>query len=360
MAETLDLETRGQPMSHVSFERTTFADVLSTPATPMKKKTNSNYLRYGLYGLIFTFLIVILVIVAVIVSKINSMSPVPIETVPIASTGSPTQTTWKKTETKNLVDSITLENMLVHLQQFESRAMGSTAFNKTVDYLQSQLTQANIFTIEKYYFSVPRAELNGLPFFLALPNTSNMSLFTYPKDFVPMDRSSEARNWSINDGKPLSLVANYGCNLTDWNLVKPGDAALVRRGICTFVEKILIATNKGVSACLIYNDGLTVSRFLPLNGTRAPKNNTIPALFLSYEAGMRLILENISRIYLRLEFRSLPPSIVTNICADTKIGNPNRTIVIGSHSDSVAAGKNRFKSIRIQFEHFDMIRSRSE
>ncbi|CAF4365201.1 unnamed protein product, partial [Adineta steineri] len=67
-------------------------------------------------------------------------------------------------------------------------------------------------------------------------------------------------------------------------------------------------------------------------------NTTIPTLFLSYETGKRLIAENITRIYLRIEFQSLPPMIVTNVCADTKSGNPNRTIVVGSHSDSVAAG----------------------
>ena len=114
---------------------------------------------------------------------------------------------------------------------------------------------------------------------------------------------------------------------------------LVRRGNCTFVHKILMAISKRASAFLVYNDGLTIDRLEPLNFTRAPRNNTIPTLFLSNEAGMRLILENITRIYIRLEFRSLPPAIVTNVCADTRTGDANRTIVVGSHSDSVAAGK---------------------
>ena len=122
-----------------------------------------------------------------------------------------------------------------------------------------------------------------------------------------IDRSTEARNWSLVDGRPLSYVARLGCYLDDWGGVREGDVALVRRGNCTFVHKILLAMAKRVSAFLVYNDGLTMERNEPLNFTRAPRNNTIPTLFLSYEAGMRLILENITRIYIRLQFRSLPP-----------------------------------------------------
>lgn len=297
---------------------------------PMKKKYFNQYI---LFGILFAFLLVILILVAVVLGKINSYSVIPIETT-ISSTNQPTP----KNELASLMDSILLEHMLVHLRQFESRAMGTESFNRTVDYLASQLNKENSFNVEKYYFSVPRIELAPNPIIMSLPNVSNSSIFTYPKDFVPMSLSTEARNWSWIDGRPLSFVPRLGCFKEDWNATKEGDVVLVRRGDCTFVQKILFAMSKGASAFLIYNDGLTIDRLQPLNYTRAPRNNTLPTLFLSHDAGMRLIVQNISRIYIRLEFQSLPPTIVTNICADTKVGNPNRTIVVGSHSDSVATG----------------------
>jgi hypothetical protein len=304
---------------------------ISLPSLATKK--NKYLYQYGPFGLLVVLLLVILIIVAVIISKLSSHSVIPIEI-----TSTVTNKPSERNELSSLVDSISLEHMLVHLRQFESRAIGTVSFNRTMDYLTSQLNKESSFIVQKYYFSVPRSELGGNPLLMALPNISNASIFTYPKDFVPMDRSKEARNWSLIDGRSLSFVARLGCYLDDWNTTKEGDVVLVRRGNCTFVHKILLAMSKRVSGFLVYNDGLTIERLEPLNYTRAPINNTIPTLFLSYEAGMRLILENASRIYMRLEFRSLPPTIVTNVCADTKSGNPNRTIVVGSHSDSVAAG----------------------
>ncbi|CAF0786797.1 unnamed protein product [Adineta steineri] len=302
-----------------------------TSLQSVTKKKNQCLTKYGPFSILVLLLLTILIIVAVILSKIPSYSTVPIQ---------PTSTIANQSLTTNnsLVDSILLEHMLIHLRQFQSRAIGTVSFNKTIDYLTAQLNKESSFIVQKYYFPVPRFEPSKNSIIMILPNTSNTSIFTYPKDFVIMDRSREARNWSIIDGRPLSYVARLGCDIQDWNMTKPGDVALVLRGNCTFYEKIFLAMRKNVSAFLMYNDGLTNDRFQPLNGTRAPRNTTIPTLFLSYGTGKRLIVENITRIYLRIEFQSLPPMIVTNVCADTKSGNPNRTIVVGSHSDSVAAG----------------------
>lgn len=306
--------------------------IVSLTSTRAKKK--ENIFKYVVFGIFFLFLLAILILVAIIVGKIASHSAIP-----ISSESKDINQFLEKQELSPLVNSILLEHMFTHLRQFGSREMSTISFNRTVDYLKQQLDKENNnFIVQKYYFSVPRLTLGDNPILMILPNTSNASIFTYPKDFVHMDRSTEARNWSLVDGRPLSIVTRLGCYLDDWKAVKEGDVALVKRGNCTFVHKILLAMNKRAGAFLMYNDGLTYERLEPLNNTRAPRNNTIPTLFLSYDTGMRLISENVSRIYIRLEFRSLPPAIVTNICADTKFGNPNQTIVVGSHSDSVAAG----------------------
>jgi hypothetical protein len=317
---------------------------LSLPSLATKK--NKYLYQYGPYALLMVFLLVILILVSVLIAKFSSLSAIPIQSSSLITTPiNSSMGTNKSVGSSPLVDSISLEHMLIHLRQLESRAIGTVSFNRTVDYLVSQLSKESSLIVQKYYFSVPRSEFAGNPILVSLPNVSNASIFTYPRDFVAIDRSGEAQNWSLINGRPLSVVARLGCDLKDWDMVKEGDVALVRRGTCTFVQKILFAMIKRASANLIYNDGLTSERLEPLNNTRAPRNNTIPTLFLSYEAGMRLIFENISRIYIRLQFRSLPPTIVTNVCADTKFGNASRTIVVGSHSDSVAAGRFSNKTI---------------
>ena len=336
MSDGIILQTHFASSNDLNTNLSSAPSVFSVPST--RKKKNGYLQQYGPSALMVVLLIIILILAAVIVSKMNSLSAVSLDS---AGTATSSMSSALPSETGNglsLAQSMTLEHMLIHLRQFESRAIGTSAFNRTIDYLTTQLNRANAFTVQKYYFAVPRLEVNGSPSLMALPNTSNASIFTYPKDFVVMDRSTEARNWSWIDGRPLSVVGRLGCSLSDWNMTKEGDVALVRRGDCTFTQKLFFAMSKRASAFLIYNDGLTFDRVDPLNGTRAPRNNSIPALFLSYEAGMRLILGNTSRVYLRLEFRSLPPAIVTNVCADTKLGDINRTIVVGSHSDSVAAG----------------------
>ena len=303
---------------------------------PSLEKQKKNYLsKYGPVGLVILLLIIILIIVSVIVAKVSSQSAIPIE---ISSTT--TATTMRLSNP--LVDSISIDDMLVHLRQFESRPAGKQSFNRTIDYLATQLSKDNSFTIEKYYFNVPNIVIDKKPVLLALPNVSNESVFTYPTDFVAMSRSGQAVNWSLIYGRPLSVAQNLGCNSEDWNNTRSGDVVLVRRGNCTFLEKFALALRKNISGFLVYNDGLAVDRLGPLKNIRAPFNNTLPALFLSYAAGLSLILDNITRIYIKVQFISLPPTIVTNICADTKFGDPNQTIVVGSHSDSVAAGKFHF------------------
>jgi HAMP domain-containing protein len=347
MNDSILLQTQRSPVSiaHTCLPVNGSSVSHSSPALVPKK--NKHFYQYGPYTLLLVLLLIILIIVAVVVSKVSSISAISLE--PISTTTSSFSATTNipqnTTEVSALANAIVLEHMLVHLRQYESRAIGTRAFNRTIDYLIEQLNRTNSFDVKKYYFPVARSELNGYPMLVALPNTSNMSIFTYPTDFVPMERSNEARNWSMIDGRPLSIVARFGCSLNDWNMTNKGDVVLVKRGSCTFTQKLWLAMNKQATACLIYNDGLTNERLAPLNNTRAPRNNTLPALFLSYEAGMRLIVENVSHVYLRLEFRLLPPMIVTNVCADTKTGNPNRTIVVGSHSDSVSSGELIFSMI---------------
>ncbi|UJR28005.1 hypothetical protein I4U23_009263 [Adineta vaga] len=332
MSDGVVLQTQLNPFTN---DNSIYSPSVSAMSLPLATKTKNRYLQqYGPFGLLVVLLIIILIIVAVIVSRISTHSAISIE----SSTTTTNSVNKSLGKNDSLVESIILEHMLVHLRQLTSRAIGTVAFNRTMDYLTTQLNKENSLTVQKYYFSVPRFELAGNPILMAIPNTSNSSLFTYPKDFVSMDLSKEARNWSLVNGRPLTVVPRLGCYIEDWNTTKEGDVALVRRGYCAFVQKVLFAMSKRASAVLVYNDGLTVDRFEPLNGTRAPRNNTIPALFLSYDAGMRLILNNVTHIYMKLEYRAVSPTIVTNICADTKLGNPNRTIVVGSHSDSVAAG----------------------
>jgi acetylornithine deacetylase/succinyl-diaminopimelate desuccinylase-like protein len=66
-------------------------------------------------------------------------------------------------------------------------------------------------------------------------------------------------------------------------------------------------------------------------------NTTIPAYFISYTLGIELAnpLNNASVI---MNIDVSDAEGIGNICADTPTGDKTKTIVVGSHSDSVPAG----------------------
>ncbi|CAF4941718.1 unnamed protein product [Rotaria sp. Silwood1] len=76
---------------------------------------------------------------------------------------------------------------------------------------------------------------------------------------------------------------------------------------------------------------------------RLGENNSLPALFLSFDLGEKLAnaARNSSftvavRFVIPVTIENVIP--VNNICADTPTGDPTQTILIGSHADSVPTG----------------------
>ena len=88
---------------------------------------------------------------------------------------------------------------------------------------------------------------------------------------------------------------------------------------------------------LIYNDGLTSDHLQPVQGVRNNLNTAIPAYFLSYELGKQLA-NTTANSRVRMNIDVIDVEGVANICADTPSGDRTKTIVIGSHTDSVQAG----------------------
>ncbi len=118
--------------------------------------------------------------------------------------------------------------------------------------------------------------------------------------------------------------------------------ALVKHGRCVFGDKAALAAKYNVAALLLYNDGALPDRVSPIESSLA-QNNTLPALFLSFTVGQALVnaaqdTSQNAKVQLVIDAKDLPNFPVGNICADTPTGTITQTIVIGSHSDSVAAG----------------------
>jgi len=130
-----------------------------------------------------------------------------------------------------------------------------------------------------------------------------------------------------------------GCEAADWTGVDlTGKIALIQRGTCTFVEKIALAESLGAAAVLIFNDGF-LDREEPFQIGAEPFT-TIPVAMTSAAVGTELY-DAVKAGPVTMTFNvSTTTEEVTqhNLIADTETGNPERTIVLGAHLDSVEEG----------------------
>ncbi|CAF1269548.1 unnamed protein product [Didymodactylos carnosus] len=281
-------------------------------------------------------------------SNSGSTSPIVTSTSSITASTPPSTTSTSPT----LPGSIQVNDMMEHLRALQTiadenagnRAAGEAGFNKTVEYIEDYLNKATNLIVYPEHFPIAQYEMIGTPTLSVDLNPSDTVTYVYLKDFLDMQYASGA-DWT--DGYPLSVIPNLGCSMTDYDEAYPSiipgkSVALVKRGDCAFVEKSQRAANASVAGLLIYNDGASSDRIEPMTAS-VDFYTKFPAFFLSSTVGYFLVdavnkSENISvRMKITVN-ETINTTIVTNICADTKTGDKSKTIVIGSHTDSVKAG----------------------
>ena len=282
------------------------------------------YIFFGLI-LLFTITTIILtaVILGVVVDRLDSKNATP-----SSQSGS-----------LSLVDQIKIDELIKHLEQLQiiadrsnqTRAIATPGFNGTLDYVTSQLEQNTNLIVQRQYFTVRNYIIQGTPRLQSEIN-GNITDHVHLTDFAQILFSSRANFGSF---VPIVVIPNVGCQDTDWTSVSAADSiALVKRGICTYSEKSALAEKYRVKGLLIYHD---VPSSSALQGVRNNLNTTIPAFSISYNLGMRLVNAGINaRVNMDIDVSHA--NGVGNICADTRTGDKTKTIVVGSHIDSVPAG----------------------
>lgn len=276
----------------------------------------------------------------------NQINSISVATNPVATT---TTVTTRAPLNSVLAESIRIDDLMNHLNELQkiadrssnTRAIGTPGFEETLVYIQEHLkTNAPNLNVFREPFSVRNFSVQGTPH-LNLSVNDIIESFKYSTDLTQAQFTYVTNSGAINETQ-LNIVAvlNNGCSKSDW-LNVTGKAVLVRAGgPCTYAEKGELAATQNVSAILFYNSGATVSNLAPAI-VRLRQLNQLPALFLSYAVGQRLVEAangNNASIFIEIQLENRPSYNVDNICADTIDGNSNETIVVGSHSDSVPAG----------------------
>ncbi|MGH2652445.1 MAG: M20/M25/M40 family metallo-hydrolase, partial [Actinomycetota bacterium] len=120
-----------------------------------------------------------------------------------------------------------------------------------------------------------------------------------------------------------------------------GNIALIQRGTCTFHDKALNAQTAGAAGVIIFNEGQP-GRTDVIGGTLGSPDFTIPVVDTTFALGEDTYnrITNLGQtVVMHLATTTISETRTTeNIIADTASGRGDRTVVVGAHLDSVAAG----------------------
>jgi Zn-dependent M28 family amino/carboxypeptidase len=139
------------------------------------------------------------------------------------------------------------------------------------------------------------------------------------------------------DDAPPS-TSNSGCEAADFVGFPAGTIALIKRGTCDFAAKAQNAATAGAAGVIIFNEGQPGREDL-LNGTLGGplKGADIPVIGTTAALGEQLATAGNPTARIVSRSTNTPGSSM-NVLADTPTGDASKTVVIGSHLDSVGEG----------------------
>ena len=135
---------------------------------------------------------------------------------------------------------------------------------------------------------------------------------------------------------PVPNSSTSGCEMEDFAGFVEGNIALIQRGTCPYFDKVTNAQAAGASAMIVFNEGQPGRTAVPNNLPLGFEDIDIPAVGTSFAVGVDLADPGtVARVKTEL-LENLAESV--NVIAESPGGDPNRTVVVGAHLDSVLEG----------------------
>ncbi|KAI1440871.1 Zn-dependent exopeptidase [Annulohypoxylon stygium] len=244
-------------------------------------------------------------------------------------------------DTDKLQDSIKIDNLLDRAKDlFEiarlsepefghpTRVIGSKGHAGTLDYVYSTLESlGDYYTLSKQPFPAVMGKVYESRLVIG---------HDVPESASPMSLTPPTANKEPVYAR-LVLVANEGCDASDYPSDVAGNIAFVLRGTCPFGTKSELSGKAGAVAAVVYNtDSGELSGTL---GTPVPEH---VATFGLSGKDAAPIVEKLKKgkavdsiAYIDSEVKQIQ---TTNIIAQTVEGDPDNCVMLGGHSDSVTEG----------------------
>ncbi|QDS77391.1 hypothetical protein FKW77_006069 [Venturia effusa] len=153
-----------------------------------------------------------------------------------------------------------------------------------------------------------------------------------PESAIPMFLSPPTKNLEPVKGQVV-LVANSGCDISDFPKNITNAVALIKRGTCSFLAKSENAGKSGAIAAVVYNN--VKESFGGNFGEKSP--NYVPTWGISLVDALPLIEKLTKGIsvdataYMNSKVKDIT---TTNIIAQTTGGDQNNCVMLGAHHDS--------------------------
>lgn len=229
---------------------------------------------------------------------------------------------------KKLQEKIKLKDLLKGSQKLQdfadgsggNRVFGSKGHNDTVDYIVKTLQKTKAYNVYKQPFTE-----------LYSAGTAKLSV-----DGADVEAAILTYTPGGQGEGPLIKVANLGCNAEDFPAEAEGNVVFISRGECPFSQKSINAKEAGATAAIIYNN-------VPgsLAGTLgAAFGNYAPVVGISQESAAPIVAAlEAGDVSVKIDIDAVTENRVSfNVIAETKEGDHDNVLILGGHTDSVAAG----------------------
>ncbi|MFI6479668.1 M28 family peptidase [Nonomuraea sp. NPDC050663] len=248
---------------------------------------------------------------------------------------------------KLLVKQVKGSNVKKHLDAFQAiananggnRAAGSPGYDASRDYVADKLRRAGY-----------KVTLNPINFVESWTENSPPLLdrtAPAPKSYVPNsefftfepspagDVTAEVQGVDLTLPPTPTPTSTSGCETSDFAGFVAGRIALIQRGTCSFVQKILNASAAGASGIIVFNEGQPGrTDAFPLN--IGEWRGGVPMVFAGFAVGNELAQPGTS-VRLKVD-ATLQLGTDHNVIAETRFGDPNNVVMVGAHLDSVTEG----------------------
>lgn len=217
-----------------------------------------------------------------------------------------------------------------------NRAFGLPGYKASLDFVSERLNHGNQFDIHIQEFT-------------HLFSQTRKAALTGPEgESVNMVSLQYNHATPLPDGvtAPLVLVPidderGSGCFEDQWEgLDVKGKIALIKRGKCSFITKLVLAKQSGASAAVVFNDNPAQTAG---SGSLGAENvgKLVPVGVITYDEGNAWAerLKDGETLEINLTIDVLTEERETwQIIADTKEGDQNSIVMLGAHLDSVQEG----------------------